>query len=886
MLPEKPAKMAGLPKGVTMVLMRARFQNYLKGAAAAAAIGIAVPVALASPDDQHRMEYRLDAGDLGETLKAVSRISGKEIIFSSDVVLGKKARPLHGRLSADDAVKTLLEGTGLSAQYRSDVILIRATRHVSEVSPEASGGTQQILVTGSRIPGNEPASPIVVAKREDIERRGFTDLGGFARSLVQNFSGGQNPGIAASGQPGSENVTSSSALNLRGLGPDATLTLFNGHRVAYDAISQGVDISAVPLAAIDRIEVVTDGSSAVYGSDAVGGVANVILRKDFEGALVSSRFGAATDGGDVEQQYNIVTGKRWSSGGVMTAFDFRHSTPVTAAQRSYTQNLDKSETLINGQTQYSAVLAGHQAITDQLTFEVDGQFSDRTNALCINFTTTDGCRSSGSDAHAHTTSWTLTPTLKLMLPHTWQVRLSGTIGQSQVTTATDTYYESFYLDTSKGAYTNRINSLELNGEGPLFQFTGGPARLALGIGVRNTKLIARSIDYADGTATTYANFVLNRRTLYTFGEISLPVIAPEQDVPLMRRLTLTGAVRYEDVEDVGRVATPKLGLVASPEDGVTFKFSWGKSFKAPTLYQSGQARLGYSQNGATDYLPASPLPGTVLYLAGGNPQLKPEKATSWTVGTTLKPHLLEGLRLEVNYFQIKYRDRVVTPIPANYSVAFNPLYSNYVLFNPTPSQVQAAVSSVPVIFDNGGGDPRTANVAAIITNFLQNAARQTIEGVDAQLDYAFDLSHLDKIHVSATASYLKSEQQLTAEQPVTELAGTIFQPPHWRANSSLDWQRGNVSMTGVFSYIGGTTDTRLAPIASVGSYKTLDLITQIKTTEVVGPFKGITATLSLLNIFNEKPAFIRTSSAIGYHYDSTNYSTVGRFIGLAVSKML
>src|SRR3546814_14406823 len=108
----------------------------------------------------------------------------------------------------------------------------------------------------------------------------------FARSLVQNYSGGQNPGIAASGQGGSENVTSSSALNLRGLGADATLTLFNGHRVAYDAISQGVAITAIPLAAIDRVEVVTDGSSALYGSDAVGGVANEILLKNYDDALL------------------------------------------------------------------------------------------------------------------------------------------------------------------------------------------------------------------------------------------------------------------------------------------------------------------------------------------------------------------------------------------------------------------------------------------------------------------------------------------------------------------------------------------------------------------------------------------------------------------------
>ena len=71
-------------------------------------------------------------------------------------------------------------------------------------------------------------------------------------------------------QGGQSNLNNSATLNLRGLGPDATLTLIDGHRVAYDALDQGIDISAIPLAAVEQIEVVTDGASALYGSDAVG----------------------------------------------------------------------------------------------------------------------------------------------------------------------------------------------------------------------------------------------------------------------------------------------------------------------------------------------------------------------------------------------------------------------------------------------------------------------------------------------------------------------------------------------------------------------------------------------------------------------------------------
>src|SRR5690606_30755313 len=116
-------------------------------------------------------------------------------------------------------------------------------------------------------------------------------------SIPQNFNGGQNPGVAGGGNQGvgNENASSSSALNLRGLGPAATLTLLNGHRLAYDTVGQGVDISQIPLNAIDRIEIVPDGSSALYGSDAVGGVANVILRRDYDDLYASARLGGSMD---------------------------------------------------------------------------------------------------------------------------------------------------------------------------------------------------------------------------------------------------------------------------------------------------------------------------------------------------------------------------------------------------------------------------------------------------------------------------------------------------------------------------------------------------------------------------------------------------------------
>src|SRR3546814_4982373 len=124
------------------------------------------------------------------------------------------------------------------------------------------------------------------------------------------------------------------------------------------------------------------------------------------------------------------------------------------------------------------------------------------------------------------------------------------------------------------------------------------------------------------------------------------------------------------------------------------------------------------------------------------------------------PRFVEGLRIDASYFHIIYKDRVVSPIPSNYPVAFSPIYANYVTLNPTRDQVLAATSSLPVIYDYGGGDVQTVPVAAIITNYLQNAARQTIDGVDLAVTYDFDISDRDRLHLNGSASYLKIDQQL------------------------------------------------------------------------------------------------------------------------------
>ena len=164
-----------------------------------------------------------------------------------------------------------------------------------------------ITVTGSNIPRTdlETALPVQRITREDIERSGATT----AAELLNNVSAnliGQNDALSIGGFFATPGLSSA---NLRGLGGGSTLVLVNGRRVANYAFDGGsVDLNSIPLAAIDHVEVLKDGASAIYGSDAMAGVINFILRKDFTGVSVTAYTSDTQHGGGNHQQATVTVG--------------------------------------------------------------------------------------------------------------------------------------------------------------------------------------------------------------------------------------------------------------------------------------------------------------------------------------------------------------------------------------------------------------------------------------------------------------------------------------------------------------------------------------------------------------------------------------------------
>jgi iron complex outermembrane receptor protein len=182
-----------------------------------------------------------------------------------------------------------------------------AVAALGQEQPEDVGGAIKIYVTGSNIPRSEVESalPVQVLTRDDIERSGAATTPELLSKVSANILGFSDQ--LAIGNPYNPPRAGLSSANLRGIGDGSTLVLLNGRRVANYAFDGGmVDISAIPLSAIERVEILKDGASAIYGTDAIAGVINFILRKDFHG-FEATGYGAWTQHGGADAWQAIAS---------------------------------------------------------------------------------------------------------------------------------------------------------------------------------------------------------------------------------------------------------------------------------------------------------------------------------------------------------------------------------------------------------------------------------------------------------------------------------------------------------------------------------------------------------------------------------------------------
>lgn len=218
---------------------------------------------------------------------------------------------------------------GIGAALAPSILVV----HAQEPEPES---VEEIVVTGSRIVRDEfsSSSPISVVSGEEIALSGTVSIDEYLKD-VPAFTGYQ---MGTSTNNGSH--FGQKKLDLRGLGFNRTLVLVNGRRMIGDTSFDGaVDLNAIPEAMIDRVEVLKDGASTIYGSDALAGVINVILHDDFEGIQLVARYGAGMeDGQATNSMLGVLAGVGADKGNIVVSLSYTNQDEMLQAERPFAQN--------------------------------------------------------------------------------------------------------------------------------------------------------------------------------------------------------------------------------------------------------------------------------------------------------------------------------------------------------------------------------------------------------------------------------------------------------------------------------------------------------------------------------------------------------------------
>ncbi len=203
----------------------------------------------------------------------------------------------------------------------------------SEIAPTPQKDVERIEVTGSHIKriDTEGVSPVVTITRKEMDKTGYNSVADVVRDLSVNSFGSARE---ASGS----NAAGVADVDLRGLGSSNTLVLMNGQRLPTDAVTGSVDLNLIPMAAVERIEILKDGASAIYGSDALGGVVNIITRKDFKGNEFSITQTLPELKGGAKTEMNIVNGFGGEKFNTVNVLSYRDNKVVYSKDRPWSDH--------------------------------------------------------------------------------------------------------------------------------------------------------------------------------------------------------------------------------------------------------------------------------------------------------------------------------------------------------------------------------------------------------------------------------------------------------------------------------------------------------------------------------------------------------------------
>lgn len=307
---------------------------------------VGTPV-LAGPSAAKAHTYAVAAGPLRNALDALAAQGDIQLVYDPALVEGKHTRGVSGRLLPADALRQLLDGSGLGWKAINAATFVLQPATGFQLPPPDTGialkaidkprtlGT--VTVSGSLI-GNaniQTATPTFTIYADEIRARGFSNLPDALQNSVLATGSIQGPQAARSFTQGAQPVS------LFGLGPQFMLILLDGKPVAnfgqlYNGSINFTSVANFPVALIDHIDVMPGGASSIYGSQAIGGVINIVTKSHLQGGEVSVRVGGYSQGGGANQRISAAYGHDAGKWHVLGAFEFDNASPIWGYQRALT----------------------------------------------------------------------------------------------------------------------------------------------------------------------------------------------------------------------------------------------------------------------------------------------------------------------------------------------------------------------------------------------------------------------------------------------------------------------------------------------------------------------------------------------------------------------
>jgi len=856
-----------------------------------------------------------------------------------------------------------------------------AAQSQSPPADEDAAMLDTVSVTGTLLRGIAPSSTNVVGiTRDDIQvlSKGSPNDLLATTPQVTNLFNSTPMSSAELGNP----IIRPIIRNLGGSGGATTLLLLNGQRMVGSGIIQtSPDPWVVPVAVLERVEVMTDGGSATYGSDAIGGVINFIPRRRFDGVEVSSRYGTAS-GGYWQMDSNLTMGRDWGSGSALLSYSYVEHDNLPARERGYMHsdhrdrggddyrvlNCAPGNVIAPDNTIYGITDTGFgppnlcdendvidfypkerrsgvfgvltQRLHERLSLDVTGYWSERSTRR-NGISTRDGTglhgrgtitaanpwfRPVGSEtehrvefnfspvAGAETlvspqkfTSMGVTPTLTWSFGADWQLKMSGNYGRSvnimqtrQVNAAAissalagttlDTALNPYEVTLTNPALLPTLLNYEFYGwaeqeirqfraiaDGTVFTLPAGDVKFAIG-----AERYRESMDAAYGQgAITMADLTdssksATRHVWSVFAETMVPIL---DDESALGALDLSMSIRHDHYDDVGNTTNPKIGLTWYPLDYLRIRGNWGTSFHAPSMADTNGAVDTRAQvlNNSPFRQPGSPdsdfLRPTIL-LAGGNPNLQPEEADTWSFGFDWTPAgVLDGLSASVTYYNIKFTNAIsVSPFFNPASLYTNPGFVDYWTINPTREQANALTAgmwvenapSIDSLYDNN------TPPYVIINALRNNLGGVNLSGLDFNLGYTLSIGGGDLTLNFGGTYELKRDVSANAVSPMVSEIGLRSR---YSALASAGYHIGNFRSQALVRRSDGYT-------VSAGSPQTL-LQTRISSFTVAdlsfgwdfnhaGWLADTSLSFNIDNIFNRAPPFLHNADGYG------NGSTLGR----------